>query len=85
MAERSKRAGCIRPAHRLAMMRSIGRRCGALTRDRFKIKSWCLSSSDSENRPSTAREQQPTNRRNEKLLFEKYAGVLAQKPPRTRK
>jgi hypothetical protein len=39
MAERSKRAGRINPAHRLATMRSMGRRFGALARDRFKINS----------------------------------------------
>lgn len=39
MAERSKRAGRIRPAHRLAMMRSTDRRFGALARDRFNINS----------------------------------------------
>ena len=48
MAERSKRAGRIRPAQRLAMMRSIGRRFGALPRDRFKINSGCFSSSGPE-------------------------------------
>jgi integrase len=32
-------AGRIRPAQTLAMMRSMGRRFGALTRDRFKINS----------------------------------------------
>ena len=39
MAERSKRPGRISPAQRLAMMRSMGRRFGALTRDRFRINS----------------------------------------------
>lgn len=37
MAERSRRTGRIRPAQRLAMIRSIGRRFGALARDRFRI------------------------------------------------
>jgi hypothetical protein len=48
MAERNERAGLIRAGQRLARMRSIGRRFGALARDRFKIDSWCFSSSDSE-------------------------------------
>jgi hypothetical protein len=39
MAERSKRAGRIRPAQALTMMRLRGRRFGALDRDRFKINS----------------------------------------------
>jgi hypothetical protein len=39
MAERSRRAGRIRPAQRLAMMRSIGLRFGALARDRLRISS----------------------------------------------
>jgi hypothetical protein len=39
IAERSSRPGRIRPAQRLAMMRSMGRRFGALARDRFIINS----------------------------------------------
>ena len=39
LAERSSRPGRIRLAQRLAMMRSIGRRFGALARDRFIISS----------------------------------------------
>lgn len=39
MAERSRRAGRIRPAQRLAMTRSSRRRFGALARDRLRISS----------------------------------------------
>src|SRR5437868_11782045 len=39
MAARSSRVGRIRPAQRLAMMRSIGRRFGALARDRIRTNS----------------------------------------------
>ena len=39
MAERSRRAGRIKPVQRPAMTRSIGRRFGALVRDRLRINS----------------------------------------------
>jgi len=37
MAERSRREGLIKPLQRPAMTRSIGRRVGALVRDRLRI------------------------------------------------
>ena len=39
MAERSRRAARIKPVQRPAMTRSIGRRFGALARDRLRINS----------------------------------------------
>jgi len=42
-----ERAGRMNPAQKPAIARSIGRRFGARSRERFTINNWCLSKRDS--------------------------------------
>ena len=47
IAERINRRGRMRSAHKLATMRSEGRRLGERLRERLRIRSCCLTSTDS--------------------------------------
>ena len=47
MAERTTRVGRMKSEHTPARSRSDARRFGARCRERFRIRSWCLTRSDS--------------------------------------